>query len=111
MTRSAVFQQYPVIRLEAADKYYKISLVWVWSAITEQNWGGGGSVAGPLGWMSFSRWEIETRIGLALAVVHVCCEAETDGHESDAVHFTGQATFLFSTLSVSKTASKKELKM
>lgn len=41
MTRSAVFQQYPVIRLEAADKYYKISLVWVWSAITEQNWGGG----------------------------------------------------------------------
>lgn len=107
MTRSAVFQQYPVIRLEAADKYYKY---WVWSAITEQNWGG-GSVAGPLGWMSFSRWEIETRIGLALAVVHVCCEAETDGHESDAVHFTGQATFLFSTLSVSKTASKKELKM
>lgn len=68
-------------------------------------------MAGPLGWMSFSRWEIETRIGLALAVVHVCCEEETDGHESDAVHFTGQATFLFSTLSVSKTASKKELKM
>lgn len=105
MIRSAVFQQYPVIRLEAADKYYKISLVWLWSAITEQNFWGGGGVR----WQA--RWEIETRIGLALAVVHVCCEAETDGHESDAVHFTGQATFLFSTLSVSKTASKKELKM
>lgn len=105
MIRSAVFQQYPVIRLEAADKYYKISLVWLWSAITEQNFLGGGGVR----WQA--RWEIETRIGLALAVVHVCCEAETDGHESDAVHFTGQATFLFSTLSVSKTASKKELKM
>lgn len=105
MIRSAVFQQYPVIRLEAADKYYKISLVWLWSAITEQNFLGGGGVR----WQA--RWEIETCIGLALAVVHVCCEAETDGHESDAVHFTGQATFLFSTLSVSKTASKKELKM
>lgn len=42
MIRSAVFQQYPVIRLEAADKYYKISLVWLWSAITEQNFLGGG---------------------------------------------------------------------
>lgn len=99
MTRSAVCQQYPVIRLEAADEYYKISLVWVWSAITEQNLVR-GSVAGPLGWMSFSRWEIETRIGLALAVVHVRCEAETDGHKSDAVHFTDQATFLFSTETV-----------